>query len=132
MAARPARREPGPHRRHRGLKVHQVLAMKPTNGAPFMAESRLRPRYAETDAQGVVYHTNYIIWFEVARGDYCRAVGFPYIEIEQDGYGFMVTDLQVKYFSPARYDDQIIVKVWLEKTGRASCIFGYQIYNETT
>ncbi len=106
--------------------------MTTTNLLPFMAEARLRPRYAETDAQGVVYHTNYIIWFEVARGEYCRAIGFPYVEIERDGYGFMVTDLQVKYFSPARYDDQIIVKVWLEKTGRASCIFGYQIYNETS
>jgi acyl-CoA thioester hydrolase len=99
---------------------------------PFISEAYLRPRYAETDAQGVVYHANYIVWFEVARGEYCRAVGYPYLAIEREGYGFMVTDLSVKYLSPAYYDDEIVIKTWVEKTGRASCVFGYQIYNETT
>ncbi len=99
---------------------------------PFIAEARLRVRYAETDAQGVVYHTNYIVWFEVARGEYCRMLGYPYAEIEREGYGFMVTELSTKFLSSARYDDPILVKVWLEKVGRASCIFGYQVYNELT
>jgi acyl-CoA thioester hydrolase len=99
---------------------------------PFISENYLRPRYAETDAQGVVYHANYIVWFEVARGEYCRAIGYPYLAIEQEGYGFMVTDLSVKYLSPAYYDDEIVIKTWVEKTGRASCVFGYQIYNKTT
>ena len=99
---------------------------------PYIVETRLRPRYAETDAQGVVHHTSYIVWFEVARGEYCRALGFPYSEIEKQGYGFMVTDLSVKYLSPARFDDEIVVKTWVERIGRASCIFGYQIYNETS
>ncbi len=99
---------------------------------PFISENHLRPRYAETDAQGVVYHANYIVWFEVARGEYCRTVGYPYLAIEREGYGFMVTDLSVKYLSPAYYDDEIVIKTWIEKTGRASCIFGYQIYNKTT
>ncbi len=104
----------------------------PLSPPPFVVEARLRPRYAETDAQGVVYHANYIIWFEVGRGEYCREVGYPYLEIERDGYGFMVTELGTKFLSPARYDDQIVVRVWLEKVARASCIFGYQIYNETS
>ncbi len=99
---------------------------------PFIVESRLRPRYAETDAQGVVHHSNYLVWFEVARTDYCDALGFPYTEIERQGYGFVVTDLSIKYLSPARFDDRLIVRSWVEKIGRASCIFGYQIYNETT
>lgn len=99
---------------------------------PFIYEFFLRPRYAETDAQGVVYHTNYIVWFEVGRGEYCRALGYPYVKIEQEGYGFMVTDLTIKYYSPAFYDDEISVKTWCEKIGRVSCVFGYQIYNKTT
>lgn len=99
---------------------------------PFIYEHILRPRYAETDAQGVVYHANYIVWFEVARGEYCRAIGYPYLAIEREGYGFMVTDLNVKYLSPAFYDDEISIKTWVEKTGRYSCVFGYQIYNKTT
>lgn len=98
----------------------------------FIAETRLRVRFAETDAQQVVYHANYIIWFEVARGEYCREAGYPYTEIEKEGYGMMVTDLRVRYINPARYDDQLLVRAWMEKIGRASCIFGYQVYNETT
>jgi len=99
---------------------------------PFIYELFLRPRYAETDAQGVVYHANYLVWFEVARGEFCRALGYPYSHIEQEGYGFMVTDLSIKYYSPAFYDNEIGIKVWCEKIGRVSCVFGYQIYNKTT
>lgn len=99
---------------------------------PFVCELSLRPRYAETDAQGVVYHANYLVWFEVGRGEYCRAIGFPYSLIEREGYGFMVTDLTIKYHSPARYDDEIEVATWCEKIGRVSCVFGYRIYNRTT
>ncbi|HEX2912628.1 MAG TPA: thioesterase family protein [Chloroflexia bacterium] len=99
---------------------------------PFIAEAYLRPRYAETDAQGVVYHSNYIVWFEVARGEYCRAVDYPYLKIEQEGYGLMVTEIAVKYHSPCRYDDEIRIKAWIEKVGRASCVFGYQVFNDTT
>jgi acyl-CoA thioester hydrolase len=99
---------------------------------PFINELFLRPRYAETDAQGVVYHANYLVWFEVGRGEYCRALGFPYSQIEQEGYGFMVTDLTIKYYSPTFYDNEISVKTWCEKIGRVSCVFGYQIYNKTT
>jgi acyl-CoA thioester hydrolase len=103
-----------------------------TNHLPFIAESRLRVRFAETDAQGVAYHANYIVWFEVGRGDYCREVGYPYSQIERDGYGFMVTELGITYRSPSRYDDELLLRTWIEKVGRASCIFGYQLYNETT
>jgi acyl-CoA thioester hydrolase len=98
---------------------------------PFVAETHLRVRYAETDAQGITHHTSYIIWFEVARGDYCRAIGYPYTRIEAENFGFVVTDLRVKYYYPAKFDDQIIVYSWLEKLGRASCVFGYRVYNET-
>ena len=110
----------------------QPLVEESAPARPFIHEHSLRPRYAETDAQGVVYHANYIVWFEVSRGEFCRAIGYPYLAIEREGYGFMVTDLSVKYYSPAYYDDEILIKTWVEKTGRFSCVFGYQIYNNTT
>ena len=98
---------------------------------PFIVETKIVPRYAETDAQGVIYHANYIVWFEVARGEYCIAIGYPYARIEQEGINFMVTEMSAKYYSPVRYADEVIVKVWLEKIGRASCHYAYQVYNQT-
>jgi acyl-CoA thioester hydrolase len=102
-----------------------------TNSA-FVSESRFRVRFAETDAMGIVHHASYIIWMEQARTDYCRAAGMPYSEISAQGIDFMVTDIGVKYLSPSFFDDQIVVRAWVEKVGRASCRFGYQLYNETT
>lgn len=122
----------GNHLKNTAAGQGRSFTEKSDQPRPFIYEHFLRPRYAETDAQGVVYHANYIVWFEVARGEFCRAIGYPYLAIEREGYGFMVTDLNVKYLSPAYYDDEISVKTWVEKTGRASCIFGYQIYNKTT
>jgi acyl-CoA thioester hydrolase len=56
----------------------------------------------------------------------------PYNEISAQGIEMQVIDVYVKYLSPSRFDDEIVVKVWIEKVGRASCRFGYQIINETT
>jgi acyl-CoA thioester hydrolase len=98
----------------------------------FVVEAHLRVRYAETDAMGVVYYANYPVWFEVARGEYCRAAGYSYAQMEKDfGIVMAVTEMGVKYRYPARYDDEIIVYVWMEKLGKASCVFGYQVYNVT-
>lgn len=101
--------------------------------AAFIAEAPLRVRYAETDAMGVVYYANYAVWFEVARGEYCRAAGYSYAQMEKDFSMVMaVTEMGINYRSPARYDDEIIVYVWMEKLGRASCVFGYQVFNQTS
>jgi acyl-CoA thioesterase FadM len=54
-------------------------------GALKYSESRVRVRYKETDQMGIAHHSNYIVWFEIGRTDLCRAVGFPYTEIERRG-----------------------------------------------
>jgi acyl-CoA thioester hydrolase len=103
------------------------------NKSGFIAEAHFRVRYAETDAMGVVYYANYAVWFEVARGEYCRAAGYSYAQMEKDfGMVMAVTEMGLKYRTPARYDDEMVVFVWVQKLGKASCVFGYQVFNETS
>jgi acyl-CoA thioester hydrolase len=94
---------------------------------PF-TESRLRVRYAETDQMGVVYYANYIVWMEVGRVDLCKARGFNYRDIEhQDGVYFAVAEATCRYRSPARFDDEVIVKTWIELANTRIVIFAYEM-----
>jgi acyl-CoA thioester hydrolase len=72
--------------------------------------SSLRVRYAETDKMGVVYYANYFVWFEVARTDLLRSLGWSYREMEQAGIALPVIDARCEYSRPARYDDEIEVR----------------------
>ena len=66
-------------------------------------------RYAETDMMGIVYHANYLPWFEVARTQLLREQGFPYRQLEADGYRIPVLEVGAKYVRPALYDDTLTV-----------------------
>ena len=78
------------------------------------SETRLRVRYAETDQAGVVYHSNYLIWFEVGRVELCRDYGFNYRDMETEADAFLpVTEVRVKYRAPARYDDEVMVEQFI-------------------
>jgi len=78
------------------------------------SESRIRVRYAETDQMGVVYHANYLIWFEVGRVDYIRDMGLDYRAMEQEENSMIaVIEASARYKAPARYDDEIIVRTSL-------------------
>ncbi|MFD2671641.1 acyl-CoA thioesterase [Marinicrinis sediminis] len=70
----------------------------------------IRVRYQETDQMGVVYHANYLTWFEMGRTEWIRAFGHTYEEIERRGLLLPVTDLEISYKRAARYDD--IVTIW--------------------
>jgi acyl-CoA thioester hydrolase len=72
--------------------------------------SSLRVRYAETDKMGVVYYANYLVWFEVARADLLRSLGWSYREMEVAGISLPVIEAHCRYLRPARYDDEIDVK----------------------
>jgi acyl-CoA thioester hydrolase len=72
--------------------------------------STLRVRYAETDKMGVVYYANYLVWFEVARADLLRSLGWSYREMEIAGISLPVIEAHCHYLRPARYDDEIDVK----------------------
>ena len=90
-------------------------------------ETRLRVRYAETDQMGVVYHANYLIWMEMGRVEYCRAQGLRYKDMERDGVLLAVVDVQCRYVSPARYDEEILVSTWIAAAAPRMVRFGYQM-----
>ncbi|MGG1635442.1 thioesterase family protein [Paenibacillus sp. FSL K6-3182] len=69
----------------------------------------LRVRYQETDQMGVVFHGNYVTWFEIGRTEWIRNAGYDYKTIEEQGLLLPVIDLQCRYVQPARYDDTVIV-----------------------
>jgi acyl-CoA thioester hydrolase len=68
---------------------------------------RVRVRYQETDQMGVVYHTNYLNWFEIGRTELVRALGYPYRDLERLGLLLPVVEANLKFKQPARYDDLI-------------------------
>ena len=72
--------------------------------------STIRVRYAETDKMGVVYYANYLVWFDVARADLLRSLGWTYREMEHAGISLPVIEAHCEYRRPARYDDEIDVK----------------------
>ena len=70
----------------------------------------LRVRYAETDQMSVVYYANYLVWFEVARTDLLRSLGWTYREMEAEGVFLPVIEAHCEYRRPARYDEEIEVR----------------------
>lgn len=69
----------------------------------------LRVRYQETDQMGVVYHANYLNWFEIGRTEWIRARGMTYEDLEKRGLLLPLTDAEIKFRLPARYDDQLTI-----------------------
>jgi acyl-CoA thioester hydrolase len=99
-----------------------------TNGIPTTVETTLRVRYAETDQMGVVYHSNYFVWFEVGRVELLRQLGFTYKEMEkQDDCVIAVVDARCRYKSPARYDDELVVRTHLKNIRESMIHFGYEV-----
>ncbi|MEO5510930.1 MAG: thioesterase family protein [Longimicrobiales bacterium] len=92
---------------------------------PFVTE--LRVRYAETDQMGVVYHTHYLVWCEVARTGLIRALGGSYAQLEKDGTVLAVANANIRYHASARYDDQIAVSVWPLSVQSRAVTFEYRI-----
>ena len=100
--------------------------------AATTALSRIRVRYAETDQMGVVYHSNYFIWFEVGRVDLLRELGFTYREMEQvDGCYIAVVDARCRFKAPARYDDEIVIHTHLKNVRESLIHFAYEAVRES-
>jgi acyl-CoA thioester hydrolase len=95
---------------------------------PVISESHVRVRYAETDQMGVVYHANYLVWFEIGRVDFIRSLGMDYRTMEQeDGLGIAVVDVSARYKAPARYDDQLRIETRLAAARGAVIKFNYRV-----
>ena len=89
--------------------------------------STVRVRYAETDKMGVVYYANYFVWFEVARAELLRSLGWSYREMEIAGISLPVIEAHCEYLRPARYDDELDVKAEAEMLSPVRMQFTYQV-----
>ncbi|MBJ6362041.1 acyl-CoA thioesterase [Paenibacillus sp. GCM10012307] len=94
----------------------------------------LRVRYQETDRMQVVFHANYVNWFEIGRTEWVRYAGIPYAAIEEQGMLLPVTELECRFVKPARYDDQIVVCTRMKEFSPLRLAFESQIrlVGETT
>lgn len=97
----------------------------------FTSETHIRVRYAETDQMGVVYHSNYFPYFEVARAESIRQMGFTYADMENMGVIMPVVDVHCRYLRPAKYDDMLTIKTTLKEMPVHHKIeFHHEIFNE--
>ena len=89
--------------------------------------STVRVRYAETDKMGVVYYANYFVWFEVARTDLLRTLGWSYREMEQAGVSLPVIEAHCEYARPARYDDELEIRTTGRLLSPVRMEFSYEV-----
>lgn len=95
-------------------------------------ESRVRVRYAETDQMGVVYHANYLVWFEIGRVDFIRALGLDYATLErEEGALIAVVEARTRYKLPARYDDALTIRTQLNEVRGSIIRFGYTVLRDS-
>jgi acyl-CoA thioester hydrolase len=97
-----------------------------------VVETNVRVRYAETDAMGVVYHTNYLIWFEVGRGEYMRQKGSDYADFEAQDFYLPVSEVDARFTAPARYGDLVTIRTWVEELRSRSLTLAYEVVMEET
>ncbi len=91
-----------------------------------------RALYADTDRSGIVYHANYLRYFELGRASLMRDVGFPYAEIEDSGYVYPIVDLALKYFQPLVYDSPMWIHTRPADLERVRVKFEYVILHAET
>jgi acyl-CoA thioester hydrolase len=95
-------------------------------------DTTVRVRYAETDQMGVVYHANYLIWFEVGRVELMRAMGFEYKTMEtQDDCHIVVAEAHCRYEKSARYDEVLRVRTRIMEWRNRIVKFSYEVFRES-
>ncbi len=90
-------------------------------------KTKLRVRFAETDALRVAYYAEYFVWFEVARTELFRSIGVPYTEVQRRGFHTPVVQAHADYKSFARYDDELEIKSRVTKVGRSSIRLDFEV-----
>jgi acyl-CoA thioester hydrolase len=105
---------------------------QPEARVPLTHTTDLRVRYAETDRMGIVYYANYLVWCEVGRVEFMRALGGSYAELEAQGYGLAVAEATVRYLAPARFDDPVRIETSLTGVRSRAVTFDYVISHAET
>lgn len=93
-------------------------------------DAPIRVRYSETDQMGHAYYANYLIWFEAARGHLMRAIDCPYGGLEAEGFLLPVTRFWARLSAPARYDEEIHVRLWIVALRSRAIEFYYQVWRQ--
>ena len=96
----------------------------------MISKSKVNVRYPETDKMGIVHHSVYAIWYELARTELSKKAGFSYTKMEETGIMLPLVELNSKYYSPAYYDDDLIVTATVSKLTPARIVFSYEVYKE--
>ena len=96
----------------------------------MISKSIVRVRYAEIDKMGIVHHSVYPIWYELARTDLSKLAGFPYSKMEEDGVLTPLVELNCKYIKPAYYDDELVVTATVSKLTPARIVFYYEVFKD--
>jgi acyl-CoA thioester hydrolase len=96
----------------------------------FVNTTKIRVRYGETDQMGYMYYGNYAEFYEVGRVDMLRSLGLTYRGMEEFGVMMPVLELKCRYIKPALYDEEITVKVIMEKMPGVRIHFKYELFNE--
>ncbi|WP_102028329.1 acyl-CoA thioesterase [Salirhabdus sp. Marseille-P4669] len=92
-----------------------------------ISEAEVTVRYQETDQMGVVYHANYLVWFEIGRTKFMEDLGFQYHEMEEEGIVVPVVDANIQFKQPVRYGQTAKVKTWLLTYTGVKIVYGYEI-----
>jgi len=92
-------------------------------------ETEIRVRYAETDRMGLLHHANYLVYFEQARTDLLRRLGHNYKDLEDKGFFLVLVRVEVKYKSPAYYDDVLTIHTTVERTTPVRLEHSYTVVN---
>jgi acyl-CoA thioester hydrolase len=95
-------------------------------------ETTIRVRYAETDRMGLLHHANYLVYFEQARTELLRSLGFTYRDLEDQGYLLVLTKIEVRYKRPAYYDDLLIIRTMVERTTAVRIDHRYEVFRDGT
>lgn len=93
-------------------------------------DTQIRVLYRDTDKMGVVYHANYIVFYEAARNEMFRAIGLPYTLLEKMNIVMPIVEVESKYKAPAYYDDLLTVRSTIKELPAARAVVEYEVFNE--
>ena len=93
-------------------------------------DTQIRVLYRDTDKMGVVYHANYIVFYEAARNEMFRAIGLPYTLLEQMNIAMPIVEVESKYKSPAYYGDLLTVRATVKELPEVRAVVEYEVFNE--
>ncbi len=95
-------------------------------------EIQIRVRYAETDRMGLLHHANYLVYFEQARTELLRARGVAYKDLEDQGFFLVIAKIEIKYKSPAHYDDVLTIRTTVTRTSPIRLEHKYEVFRDGT